>query len=340
MASANAADRSAAIEALLDGVFDSVQLDAIQFPPVRYLVEGYVAEGATLLAGAPKIGKSWMALNIAHAVATGQPVFGSVPTRQGDVLYIALEDNPRRLQRRQTRMGAQPTPHLQFHTRWMMLEEGAIEAMDAWITRSADPVLIVVDVLAKVRAQSRGNDQAYEADYFALSGMQTLASARGIAILIVHHTRKADADDPFDTVSGTRGLTGAADAVLVLRRDFANKRAKLYGRGRDIAEVETAMAFDGNTGSWRALDAIEAAAMTPDREAIVKVLIDAGEPLSARAVAERSGLEYSTIRKVLGRMADSGEIGKARRGLFVWEGPGNAGNRANDNEAVDLLDLG
>ena len=79
--------------------------------------------------------------------------------------------------------------------------------------------------------------------------------------------------------------------------------------------------------------------MTPDREAIVKVLIEAGEPLSAKVVAERSGLEYSTMRKVLGRMADSGEIGKERRGLFVWEGPGSAGNRANDNEEENLLDF-
>ncbi|MEO7681101.1 MAG: AAA family ATPase [Sphingomonas sp.] len=133
MKSPEPTNRTAAIDALLDGVFDSVQLDAIRFPPIRYLVDGYVAEGATLLAGAPKIGKSWMAMNIAYGVATGQPVFGTVPTRQGDVLYIALEDNPRRLQRRQAKMGAQPSPHLNFHTRWMMLDEGAIEAMDVWI---------------------------------------------------------------------------------------------------------------------------------------------------------------------------------------------------------------
>jgi hypothetical protein len=340
MAAPKITDRAAAIAALLDGVFDSVELDAIRFPPIRYLVEGYVAEGATLLAGAPKIGKSWMALNIAHAVATGRPVFGSVPTRQGDVLYIALEDNPRRLQRRQTTMGAQPTPHLQFHTRWMMLEEGAIEAMDAWIARSANPVLIVVDVLAKVRAQSRGNDQAYEADYYALSGMQSLASARNIAILIVHHTRKADADDPFDTVSGTRGLTGAADAVLVLRRDFANKRATLYGRGRDIAEIETPMVFEGATGRWRALDAAEAAARSPEREAVIKVLMDAGgKQLSPQQVAEAVGTDSAKARKLLFRMASIGDVQRSGRGLYRW-GAGNDGNEGtNGEEKTDLLDL-
>jgi len=337
---AKAIGRAAAIEALLDGVFDSVQLDAIRFPPIRYLVEGYVAEGATLLAGAPKIGKSWMAMNIAYGVATGQPVFGSVPTRQGDVLYIALEDNPRRLQRRQARMGARPTPHLKFHTRWMMLDEGAIEAMDAWIARSANPVLIVVDVLAKVRAQSRGNDQAYEADYYALSGMQTLASARGIAILIVHHTRKADADDPFDTVSGTRGLTGAADAVLVLRKDFANDRATLYGRGRDIAEIETAMVFDGAEGRWRALDAAEAAARSPEREAIVKALVAAeGEPLSAQQIADAAGTDYAKARKLLGRMALVGDIQRSKRGLYLWGAGANGAKGPNLGEEADLLDL-
>ncbi len=143
-----------------------------------------------------------------------------------------------------------------------------------------------------------------------------------------------------DTVSGTRGLTGAADTVLVLRRDFANKRAKIYGRGRDIAEIEMAMGFDGQTGLWRQLDALEAAAVTPEREAIVRVLVEAGEPLSAKTIAERGGLDYSTSRKILGRMADNGVIAKEGRGLFAWEGSGNAGNRANDDERSDLLDLG
>jgi len=307
---ARTADRAAAIDALLDGVFDSVQLDRTRFAPIRYVVDGYVVEGATLLAGAPKIGKSWMAMNIAHGVATGQPVFGTVPTRQGDVLYIALEDNPRRLQRRQAKMGATPTPHLQFHTRWMMLDEGAIEAMDTWIARAANPVLIVVDVLAKVRTQSRGTDQAYEADYHALSGMQTLASARGIAILIVHHTRKADADDPFDTVSGTRGLTGAADAVLVLRKDFVNDRATLYGRGRDIAEIETAMAFESGAGRWRALDAAEAV-----------------------------GMDGINARKLLSRMASNGEIERPKRGFYRWGAGDNGHDVTSEGEESDLLDL-
>jgi len=337
---AKQADRAAAIEALLDGVFDSVSLAATRFAPIRYLVEGYVAEGATLLAGAPKIGKSWMAMNIAYGVATGQPVFGTVPTRQGDVLYIALEDNPRRLQRRQAKMGATPSPHLKFHTRWMMLDEGAIEAMDAWIARSANPVLIVVDVLAKVRAQSRGNDQAYEADYYALSGMQSLASARNIAILIVHHTRKADADDPFDTVSGTRGLTGAADAVLVLRKDFANDRATLYGRGRDIAEIETAMVFDGAEGRWRALDAAEAAARSPEREAVIKVLMAAGGvALSAQEVADAVGTDNGKARKLLSRMAAIGDIERSTRGLYRWGAGDNGDKGTNGEEETDLLDL-
>jgi len=76
-----------------DGISASA-LMKMQFDPIRYIADGYIVEGLTILAGAPKIGKSWMALNLAVAVAAGKPVFGSVPCTHGDVLYLALEDNP------------------------------------------------------------------------------------------------------------------------------------------------------------------------------------------------------------------------------------------------------
>lgn len=295
-------------------------LAAKQFQPIRYVVPGYLVEGATLLAGAPKIGKSWMALNIATAVSSGRPVFGSIACDVGDVLYLALEDNQRRLKKRLALMGVVPSDRLTFMTDWPALDGGCLDEMQAWIKASPNPVLIVVDVLAKVRPTSRGDTPLYEADYRALGGMQKLAGDHGMAILILTHTRKMEADDPFDSVSGTRGLTGAADTVLVLKRDNGTAgpgRATLYGRGRDIEEIETACQLQRDNGTWQIVGAAHEVAKTSERQAILDTLRASSKPLNAREVSDLSGGAYEAVRKTLTRMAATGEIEKSGRGLYA-----------------------
>jgi RecA-family ATPase len=184
---------------------------ALTFEPVSYVIPGYICEGLTVLAGSPKLGKSWMTLAWALAVSSGRPAFGSIPVLLGDVLYLALEDNQRRLKKRLLHMGVTDAPErLTFHTDWPDLDNGCVLAVEQWLDAHSDARLIVVDVLAKVRGMA-GKEWAYEADYKVLSGLQALAGRYGVAIVVVHHTRKMEADDPFDSVSGTRGLTGAAD---------------------------------------------------------------------------------------------------------------------------------
>lgn len=292
-------------------------LMAMQFEPIRYVVSGYLAEGLTVLAGAPKIGKSWMALNIGVAVAGQRPAFGSVPCQHGDVLYLALEDNPRRLRGRLLKMGVRQAPErLTFCTSWPTLGEGAVAEIEAWAHQAESPVLVIVDVLAKVRDGANGRDSAYDADYRTLTGLQELAGKLGIAIVAVHHTRKMEADDPFDSVSGTRGLTGAADTVLVLKRDIGTARTVLYGRGRDIEEIETAFEFDRDIGTWHVIGAAADLAKTDERQAIRDVLANAAKPLNAREVSDILGKPYEAVRKCLTRMAHAGEVEKSGRGLF------------------------
>lgn len=311
-------------------------LAAKQFGPVNYVVEGYLAQGVTLLAGAPKIGKSWLALNIAQAVAAGTLVFGTVPCRGGYVLYLALEDNERRLKVRCELMGATPSERITFVTEWPTIDDGGLEEMEAWIASVPDPVLIVVDVLAKVRPQTRGDAQLYETDYRALSGMQKIANDHNIAILIITHTRKAGADDPFDAVSGTRGLTGAADTVLVLRREMNAGHALLYGRGRDVAESDTALQFEAERGTWRVLGDAADFACSGERQLVLETLAEAARPMTAHEVTEACGGEYHAIRRMLMRMAGAGEIDRAGRGLYACR---NGRTVASGDEAGDLLDI-
>ena len=204
---------------------NAATLLAKTFAPVRYVIPGYVAEGCSLLAGEPKIGKSWFVLDAALAVAGGNggQMFG-VRAEHGDVLYLALEDNERRLKSRIRKVlgpfAAGPA-RFTYATEWKRADEGGLDGIEAWIKSVPKATLIIVDVLARFRPMAVGrNTAAYDADYQAISGLQGLASKYSVAVVIVHHLRKTAADnDPFDKVSGTLGLSGAADTILIIDRD-------------------------------------------------------------------------------------------------------------------------
>lgn len=288
-----------------------------KFPPIDYVVPGYLADGLSLLAGRPKVGKSWMALDFALAVGLGGAALGSIPVDQADVLYLGLEDNERRLQRRIRQLvpGDALLDHLHLSTICPRLNEGGIEAIEEWCDRVDHARLIVVDVFGQVRAERRQNDSFYEADYRALSPLKQLADSRQLAILALHHTNKRDEpDDPFDAVSGTTGLTGAADTVLVLAK--GPHGPTLYGRGRDIDEVSTALRFNPSTGQWIALgDAVEAR-RTDERKAILDALLEAEEPFSPTAIAAATTMRYANVKKLLGKMVSAGEVVKLTRGRY------------------------
>ena len=154
-----------------------------QFPRISYIVPGIIPEGLTILAGRPKIGKSWMALDIAIGIATGKPVLGGVHVEQGDVLYCCLEDNKRRLQRRVTKLlspfSDEWPERLTLATRWRRLDQGGVEDIEAWCDSVPEPRLVLLDTLAGVRP-TRGNAETlYESDYRRCSmfiGSQTNAA--------------------------------------------------------------------------------------------------------------------------------------------------------------------
>lgn len=317
-------------------------LMAMQFSPIRFVVNGYLAEGVTIFAGAPKIGKSWMLLGLAIAVASGRPAFGSIPCRAGDTLYLALEDNPRRLQSRMLKMGiSAPPERLTFCTSWPCLDDGAVNEIEQWILSVENPTLIIVDVLAKVRAAANGKDSAYDGDYRTMTGLQELAGKYGVAIVAMHHTRKMDADDAFDSVSGTRGLTGAADTVLVLKRDSVTGRTVLYGRGRDIEEIETAFEFNSHNATWTILGAVADFAKTDERQEILNLLRSTPNPLTPLEVSDLLGKRRDAVRQALTRMARDGEIEKAGRGQYTSHSGHNVtagSNTAACDHVTDVTD--
>jgi AAA domain len=294
------------------------RLAAMELPPVKYIVDGFIAEGLTVLAGRPKVGKSWMALGLAIAVASPFGyAFGSIPVEQGDVLYLALEDNKRRLKRRLNQMvptGSVPD-RLDVTLSCSRLDRGGIEMIRRWVDDHPGARLVVIDVFKKVRPDAREKDSLYDGDYRAIEPLKQLADERGTAILVLHHTRKMPADDPFDTVSGSTGLTGAADTVLVLARD-PQGGTTLYGRGRDIEEIETAVKFDRLDGSWTILGAASEVRRSDERSKILQSLRQAKEAMTPREIADVTGQSYDAVRQTLTRMCKVGEVQREKRGRY------------------------
>jgi hypothetical protein len=285
-------------------------------PEVRYIIPGYIAEGLTLLGGKPKLGKSWLILGCAIAVATGGYALGSVPVDEGDVLYLALEDNERRLQSRLNQLlptGTRPE-RLYIDTTCQRLDGGLLDDLRTWVTSVTNPRLVIVDVLNKICPAQKNNEGIYDYDVRSLEGLQSLAAEYGIAIIVVHHTRKAEAEDPFDCLSGSTGLSGTADATLVLARD--SQGVTLYGRGRDIEEIETALSFDRSSGHWMILGAVADVRRSDERTTILQSLKEASEPMSPRDIADDTGMPYQNIRQFLVRMSKAGEVIKVQRGFY------------------------
>lgn len=309
----------------LSASFSAADLQSMQFEPIKYVVPGcHIVEGLTILASKPKLGKSWLMLQAAIAVSLGEVIF-EARCEPGDVLYAALEDNPRRIQSRMDKLcGLRPWPsRLTFRCEMPGLAEGGLDVIRDWAEQVERPRLAIIDVLAKVRP-SRGREEGnYEADYKAVSGLKALCDELGIAVVLVHHVRKMEADDPLDTVSGTTGLTGAVDSILVLSRN--SDGVTLQGRGRDITEVDAAVKFDREDCRWSYLGEASEVRRSDERNLILDALLQAGEPMSPRDLADATGHPYGAVRRLLVKMSSAGELIKAGRGSY--EHPSNSGHK-------------
>jgi hypothetical protein len=303
-------------------VFSAKELGAMEFQPVKWIVNDVLPEGATILAGRPKLGKSWLALDIALAVARGAYCLGNKLCTPGDALYLALEDNPRRLQSRIQKISvagsSEPWPErLTLATEWRRSNDGGLDAIRTWARSKPSPRLVVVDVLAMFRPVRGNQDNPYESDYQAIKGLQELSAELGIGILIVHHTRKGNGEggDAFEKISGTLGLTGAADAALIL--DRAGSGCTLYARGRDLQEYDAAVSFSKEDCRWTILGEAAEIHRTDERGAILAILSEATDPMTPSDIASVTGMPGNNAKQLLFKMAVSGEVAKVRKGLYV-----------------------
>lgn len=200
--------------------------------PLNFVVDTLISQGLHILAGSPKVGKSWLALWLAVTVAKGEPVWG-MNVKRGTTLYLCLEDSQLRIQNRlfDVTEGAPPSVH--FCTESRILGDGLEEQLRQFLAEHLDTVLVIIDTLQMIRGTTY--DNTYANDYRDLSALKRLADAYGIAILLIHHLRKEKADDVFNRISGTTAISGAVDASFTLvEEQRGSGRARLSCIGRDI----------------------------------------------------------------------------------------------------------
>ena len=247
----------------------TVNADTLLYEPLEkpsFVVDGLIPTGLTLFCGSQKIGKSWLMLKLCLCVSQGIPLW-DMPTREGDVLYLCLEDTFCRIQDRLFRLTDEASSRLHFAVASDKLSDGLIVQLEDYLKEYPDSRLIVIDTLQKVRTASK--DNAYASDYGDISLIKDFADRHSLAVIVVHHIRKQNDSDVFNKVSGTTGLTGSADATFVLQQESrASNAAKLYVTGRDTPYQEFTLRF--RDCSWELVERKEQEQI--ERESIPDIL--------------------------------------------------------------------
>jgi hypothetical protein len=315
---------------LLAGLRHGAWLDEQDIAPLEYHVPGVIPEGFTLLVGPPKIGKSWLLLGLALALASGGKVLG-LTVEARPVLYLALEDGHRRLQSRCRKLlGDDPIPSgFEYLTRTM--PDTVLATITTWLNTlsSEDKPLVIVDTLGKVMPPALMGESGYGRDYRVGSTLKAIADGRpGSGLVVSHHDRKASADDFVDAVSGTHGLAGAADTIIVLARARQENSGLLKITGRDVSEAEYAVEFKSSSTWELAGHSLQAALQQAaqaratvgvgDRMAeIIGYVAARPSGVGPAEVAKGLSLERHAVSAYLGRAVEAGRLHKLARGLYA-----------------------
>lgn len=220
------------------------------YPPRVPIVEGLVFNGTYLFVGAPKVGKSFFMAQLGYHVSMGIPL-RVFPVTKGTVLYLALEDDYARLQRRLSKMfGMEGSKNLHFATQSKALNQGLEEQLHKFVKEHEDARLIIIDTLQKVREAS-GDKLSYGNDYEIVTKLKRFSDQYGICLLVVHHTRKMESSDSFDMISGTNGLLGAADGAFIMQKEKRTEnKAVLEVAGRDQQDQRLFLNFNREQCVW------------------------------------------------------------------------------------------
>lgn len=297
----------------------AAELMAMDFPPIKWFAAGLLHEGMVLFGGKSKRGKSWIMMNLSLSLATGGNAFGhyEVP-RPVKVLYCALEDGPRRTQRRMTMIDpAADYSRLKFAFRMPPLEDGGIAYIAEHIRSGYE--VVVVDVLAHVEKAGKNGLRDYHEVYQTFAPLQALRSEHQFAMVMVTHLRKAESEEVFDNLHGSVAYQGAQDALWVLERKQGEENANLHLRDKDAEDKIAELSFNGE-GIWSFVGEGEEHSANNEENAVIKFL---GEEMQPQGIKDiMLGLDlpqgrYGAFRVRLHRMVSKGLILRTDRGKYT-----------------------
>ncbi|MDV8079784.1 AAA family ATPase [Rhodococcus sp. IEGM 1370] len=295
------------------------QLLTEKFPALRFVADKLVTEGLALVVASPKTGKSFWLLDLALSVIQGAPAFGSIATTPGEVLYLNLEGGGGRSLQSRVKVlvdsgELQPKYELHFETEWETMSDGGIEALDDWLTDHPACTLVVIDTLAAFKgAPTTRNQDQFAADYAPAKLLSDLAHKRRCAIAIAHHDRKAESTDFVDSISGTKGLTAAADVLIILRRNRNKPEGKMLLVAREMEGNEWDVVFEG--GRWRIVDAAELIERSDSTRSRVLKALGADE-MTAKEICDALGdVALGTVKTTLTRLKHDGRVAHDRNTL-------------------------
>lgn len=293
----------------------AVDLLALDIPPLIYVIEDILPEGTAILAAEPKIGKSWLAYQMCVEIALDGYLLEK-KVKGGSSLYYALEDGRRRGQDRLRRTLAGRSMPDKMDIKWMApkIGRGMEEDIERWLDAHQDASLVVIDTLQKARPPSTGKRDSYQVDVEDLGRVQNVFRDRsGIALVIVHHTRKMKSDDFLAEVSGTYGVTGSVDTTLVLKRKRLEQIGKLDVTSRDAAEGEYHVKFDVDNGLWTVSS--DPAGLSDLDNAVYRWLTEHG-PAKVTEIALALSERRESVARCVGDMVEGGALVKVAYGVY------------------------
>jgi len=305
----------------LDGMTAAELLER-EFDPPEYVVEGVVPEGVTLLASPPKIGKTFLCLNVAVAIATAGKALGKADVKEGRVLYVDLDGSKRGAQSRLQDMlkdteadSIGDLERFDYYSEFPRVDDeepaDALAYLRHYLERFEDVELVIFDTLADVRPKTSGSRNMYEVDREALTPFRDLVHQFDTSAIFVHHTNKGKHGDHVKRVSGSSGLASAVDNIIIMQKERGQHDAELQITPREEEEVTLRLSFDPQVKTWRLEGPAEEFAKTKERQAVLDTLRnltngDRKEAVGPKEIADANDdLEYENVRYLLSKMVDA-----------------------------------
>jgi len=299
-------------------IYSATQLLSADLHLPYFFVANLIQEGLIILAGKPKMGKSLLATNIAVALMHGNNALGSIETDPLGVLYLALEDSPRRMKSKiATILNGYPAND-RFHVvfSWSRMDTSLFSDLETFINEHPETKLVIIDTFTRIRGRKRPGASLYEKDYNEAALLKEFADKHGIGIILIHHLRKSESKDPLDMVSGSVGITGAADTILVLTRGRGEGDAVLYVTGRDIEEATFGLKFNKKLLSWEISGSAAEQKLTTERLQVFEILKNSKEPLKLAVIAAAVAKKLPVTHKHLAALISDKLVEQTGYGLY------------------------